>query len=146
MDEALTTGKDIVFDSSMATKNVGKYREYANRARRNGYKVYGIISDVSELTANERARKRADIPTKVILDTGAIVNLPGRLTTSDYIHDCAENLTENLNTYLGESLYDQCIVYDNNAPVPVPKSIHKRVKMPDGTFITVDESPKSSAS
>ena len=115
MDDALGSGKDIVFDSSMASKNVKKYRNYATRARKDGYKVVGIISDVTEKTANERAIKRANKPTIVALDDGSSVKLPGRLTESSYIAECTGNLYNNLNTYLNEGMYDYCTIFDNNS-------------------------------
>lgn len=117
MGDALGSGKDIVFDSSMASRNVNKYRNYAKQARKDGYKVVGIISDVTEKTANQRAIKRANKPTVVSLDDNSSITLPGRLTESSYIADCAKNLDTNLQTYLHEDIYDYCTIFDNNSSV-----------------------------
>ena len=134
MNDALGSGKDIVFDSSMASKNVGKYRNYAQTARQDGYKVYGIISDVSVDTADERALGRADKPTVVKMEDGSTATLPGRLTERSYIEDCSKNLHDNLETYLGEGMYDNCVVFDNNSrenPAVVTK-VYIRSKNVDG--------------
>lgn len=137
MNDALRSGKDIVFDSSMATKNVDKYRSYARTARANGYRVYGLITNVTEDTANQRALMRAGKPTDVILGDG-VLSLPGRLTRSDYIHDCAQNLQSNLDTYLQEGIYDRCTVFDNNEHSPDGAlrvmATYTRQQNPDGTF------------
>lgn len=139
MDDALVSGKDIVFDSSMASGNVDKYRNYAATARQNGYKVNGIISDVSVETANQRALGRADKPTILKLEDGSTKTLPGRLTERSYIEGCAKHLDSNLKTYLNEGMYDHCMVFDNNSsenPAQV-KMVYKREIGPDGTPKTV---------
>ena len=139
MNDALVSGKDIVFDSSMASGNVNKYRNYAATARQNGYKVNGIISDVSVETANQRALGRADKPTILKLEDGSTKTLPGRLTERSYIEGCAKHLDSNLKTYLSEGMYDQCMVFDNNSsenPAQV-KMVYKREIGPDGTPKTV---------
>ncbi len=139
MDDALVSGKDIVFDSSMASGNVGKYRGYAATARQNGYKVNGIISDVSVETANQRALGRADKPTILKLDDGSTKTLPGRLTERSYIEGCAKHLDSNLKTYLSEGMYDHCMVFDNNSsenPAQV-KMVYKREIGSDGIPRTV---------
>ncbi|GEM_PF-1753762 len=134
MSDALESGRDIVFDSSMASSNVEKYRTFAKCARANGYQITGIISDVSEDTSIKRAFQRADKPTHIHIDDKETVVLPGRLTKPDYIHECAMNLHTNLNTYLEEGMYDRCMIFDNNSPTPVVSATFKREKNPDGTF------------
>jgi predicted kinase len=139
MNDALDSGKDIVFDSSMGSANVGKYRNYANRARANGYKVNGIISQVTVDVAAERALKRASRPTVLPLKDGSNLTLPGRLTRRPYIESCTEHLKNNLNTYLKEGLYDRCVVFDNSIegePAKV-EATYKREQMPDGSYRNV---------
>jgi len=134
MSDALMSGKDIVFDSSMASSNVGKYRGFADRARAMGYRVNGIIADVSEDTAVKRAYQRADTPVRLDLKNGETLNLRGRFTQPDYIHECALNLHSNLDTYLQEGMYDRCVVFDNNSPDPTVSASYVREKHRDGTF------------
>lgn len=139
MDDALKSGKDIVFDSSMASGNVDKYRKYASTARGLGYKVNGLISEVSVDTANERAIKRANKPGLLFLDGGKRKALPGRLTERSYIESCTNNLDNNLKTYLSEGMYDNCIIFDNNSsenPAQV-KMVYKREIGSDGIPRTV---------
>lgn len=134
MNDALVSGKDIVFDSSMASRNIGKYRNYAKYARVMGYQVNGIITDVSEETAVERAYKRAGNPIKINLGNDETVTLRGRFTKPAYIHDCAQNLQSNLDTYLKEGLYDRCVIFDNNSTTPTPSAVYEREQLPDGSF------------
>jgi predicted kinase len=134
MSDALASGKDIVFDSSMASSNVGKYRDFAKRARAMGYQVNGIIADVSEETAITRAYQRADTPVRLNLKNGDTLSLHGRFTKPDYIRECSQNLHSNLSTYLQEGMYDRCVVFDNNSPDPKVSAAYEREKLPDGTF------------
>jgi len=134
MNDALVSGKDIVFDSSMASRNINKYRNYAKHARVLGYQVNGIISDVSEETAVERAYKRAGNPIKINLGNDETLTLRGRFTKPAYIHDCAQNLQSNLDTYLKEGMYDRCVIFDNNSTTPTPSAVYEREQLPDGTF------------
>jgi hypothetical protein len=142
MEDALVSGKDVVFDSSMASGNLEKYRKYARKARAGGYKIYGMIAGVSEETAQERAVQRAKKNMEIKLPGGETLKLPGRLLQTHYIHDCALNLESNLHTYLEEGLFDRCVIFDNNTPVPTVLSEHERIEKPDGTF-TSTTSPQS---
>jgi predicted kinase len=140
MDDALQSGRDIVFDSSMASGNVDKYRKYARVARQNGYRVNAIISDVSEETAVKRALKRAGVTTTIPLEREN-VHLPGRLTRSDYIHECAQNFQHNLDTYLDEGVFDRCVIFDNNDAVPRPRASYVRFQRQDGSYGMTESNP-----
>lgn len=141
MSDALASGKDIVFDSSMASTNVEKYRKYARVARDKGYRIYGLINEVSEETAQERAVKRAKKPMELTLPDGETLALPGRLLQPRYIHECALNLQTNVDTYLGEGLFDRCVIFDGTSRDTPVKASLERVQNPDGSFTSRTSTP-----
>lgn len=135
MVEAIKSGKDIVFDSSMSTPDQGKYREFANDARAQGYRVNAMICNVDVDKSIERAEKRSKKPVIVDLPDGPLA-LPGRLVTADYVRECDQRLHANLNAYLTEGLFDNLVFFDNSRDgeaLRFEKS-YRRVAGPGGAY------------
>ena len=136
MDEALGSGKDIVFDSSMSTPDQDKYRKFAADSRRNGYHVKGLICNVGVEKSIERAEKRAKKPVSLPLPDGDKLLLPGRMVQADYIRECQGRLQQNMGAYLAEGLFDGVNVFDNNQDGQMPRLVetYQRVATLDGHY------------
>ena len=125
--DALASGKEIIFDSTMCNPENDEYRAFAAEARKNGYLVKGIISQVSVDKAVERATQRAGKPVSVDLPDGQLV-LHGRTVRADYIKGNEERLRRNLEAYTQEGLFDRLEVFDNSRdgkPAQLVETYHR---------------------
>jgi predicted kinase len=115
MLDALETGADLVFDSSMSTPDQARYHEFASKARSQGYRVNALICDVRLEKSIERSEKRAQKPVEVEVEGADSLKLPGRLVTADYIRECQTRLEHNLFSFRMAGLFDSMSFYDNNS-------------------------------
>jgi len=133
MLDALETGADLVFDSSMSTPDQAKYHEFASKARAQGYRVNAVICDVRLEKSIERSEKRAQKQMEVPVEGAEPLKLPGRLVTADYIRECHTRLEHNLFSFRMGGLFDSMTFYDNNsdgAPARLMSDLHPEPKGP----------------
>ena len=113
-NESLGTGKDVLYDSTMASATPDKFQNLAAKARAVGYRVQALITKVTPETAARRALERAKYPTVLNLPDQTTLKLPGRLIQKDYIDECQSHLENNLHHFVQTGLFDRMTVFNND--------------------------------
>ncbi len=128
MKDALRSGCDVVYDSSMSTPDRQRYQDFVDLARSQGYRVHAMICEVDLNKSIERAEARAN--KSLLLDSPqGPLKLLGRRVTADYVRECSGRLKDNLTVFQAAGFFDHVSIFDNSVdgqPMRLISSSKKR--------------------